>query len=97
MNKSLALAIILMTALTPMAHAKGKKSKPNPVVTVAPAPTPAPAPSTTTTTNNFLQQQIAKAQSRPQLHPLASCTYCAAYAASQGDFATVDAIGGTTP
>ena len=97
MNKTLALAIILMTALTPMAHAKGKKSKPNPtsVVTVAPAPTP--APNTTTTTNNFLQQQIAAAQARPQLHPLASCTYCAAYAASQGDFATVDAIGGTTP
>ena len=91
MNKSLALAIILMTALTPMAHAKGKKDKTvaAPVATVTPAPKPAPAP----TTSTFMQQQIAKAQARPQVNPLANCTYCGAYAASIGDFATVEAIG----
>lgn len=94
MNKTIALAIVLMTALTPMAHAKGKKNKstaPVQVVTQTPAPAPAtPKPS-------FMQQQINNALAQPKVHPLANCTYCGAFAASQGDLATVEAIGNPVP
>lgn len=69
---------------------KPVKPAPKPVV-VAPAPAPAPKPAI----DPYTQSQINKALARPTLHPLASCTYCAAYAASQGDFATVEAIGST--
>lgn len=67
---------------------------PAPVVVPAPAPTPvviAPAPTSTITP--YMQAQIDAALARP---PSFNCTYCAAFAASQGDLATVEAIGAGT-
>jgi hypothetical protein len=67
---------------------------PAPVVTPAPAPTPVvvvPAPTSTITP--YMQAQIDAALARPQSF---NCTYCAAFAASQGDLATVEAIGAGT-
>lgn len=76
---------------------------PKPVVVVTPAPvapaptpapvTPTPAPAPKPVIDAYTQSQIDKALSRPQVHPLANCTYCAAYAASIGDFDLVNAIG----
>jgi hypothetical protein len=72
---------------------------PTPVVTPAPAPvvTPAPAPVVTpapaSTITPYMQAQINAALARPSSF---NCTYCAAYAASQGDLATVAAIGAGT-
>lgn len=62
-------------------------------VTPTPAPTPVVTPAPKPVIDPYTQAQIDKALSRPQVHPLASCTYCAAFAASQGDFALVEAIG----
>ena len=61
-----------------------------PAPTPAPAPKPAPAPGTI---DPYTQSQIDKALARP---PSFNCTYCAAFAASQGDLATVAAIGAGT-
>ncbi len=67
------------------------------VVVVAPTPAPAPAPVVTpapaSTITPYMQAQINAALARP---PSFNCTYCAAYAASQGDLATVAAIGAGT-
>lgn len=64
---------------------------------VAPTPAPAPAPVVTpapaSTITPYMQAQINAALARP---PSFNCTYCAAYAASQGDLATVAAIGAGT-
>ena len=94
--KQIILAMVLLSVVAPMAEAKGKKNKSaeTPITTVVQTPTPAPAKPVT---SSYMQQQIAKTLSRPNLNPLASCTYCAAYAASVGDLATVEAIGNPAP
>lgn len=68
---------------------------PAPVVvpTSAPAPTPVVTPAPASTITPYMQAQINAALARP---PSFNCTYCAAYAASQGDLATVAAIGAGT-
>ncbi len=68
---------------------------PAPVVvsTPAPAPTPVVTPAPASTITPYMQAQINAALARP---PSFNCTYCAAYAASQGDLATVAAIGAGT-
>jgi hypothetical protein len=91
MMKALLIATLMLTPV--MAEAKGKKTKSDTPVAVVVTPKPAPAPAPKPATSTFMQQQIAKAQARPQVNPLANCTYCGAYAASVGDFATVEAIG----
>ncbi len=68
---------------------------PAPVVVPTPAPAPAPVvtPAPASTITPYMQAQINAALARP---PSFNCTYCAAYAASQGDLATVAAIGAGT-
>lgn len=72
---------------------------PTPVVTPAPTPVVTPTPTTVVTTQPtstitpYMQAQIAAALARPNSF---NCTYCAAYAASQGDLETVAAIGAGT-
>lgn len=63
---------------------------PTPVVT--PAPVVVPTPNTLAITP-YMQAQIDAALARPKSF---NCTYCAAYAASQGDLETVAAIGAGT-
>lgn len=66
---------------------------PAPVVVPAPAPAPVVTPAPASTITPYMQAQINAALARP---PSFNCTYCAAYAASQGDLATVAAIGAGT-
>lgn len=82
------------------AERKKNKDKSSEVVVVTPTPapaptvvTPSPAPAPTTTITPYMQAQIDAALARPQSF---NCTYCAAFAASQGDLATVAAIGAGT-
>jgi hypothetical protein len=63
---------------------------PTPVVIPAPVVTPAPVQPALTP---YMQAQINAALARP---PSFNCTYCAAFAASQGDLETVAAIGAGT-